>query len=165
MVDAGLAGGLLADRVDRSIHGGVLATRRRPFTIPFSKLMDSFRCCCCAFWQLQRCFCFSRFVSSFFHSFFLSCCVFGQVVVWDASALSLGVEIVYRLQIHTREVNGLDFNSDASLLCSGSLDHLVAIWDMSRSVNAKKMWDGQKCTNTATHKGTNESCQMLNAKC
>jgi WD40 repeat protein len=57
-----------------------------------------------------------------------------QVVVWDASALSLGVEIIYRLHRHTREVNGLDFNHDASLLCSGSLDHLVAIWDMSRCV-------------------------------
>jgi WD40 repeat protein len=54
----------------------------------------------------------------------------GKVVVWDASALSLGVEIIFRLHCHTREVNGLEFNDVASLLCSGSLDDLVGIWDM-----------------------------------
>ena len=31
----------------------------------------------------------------------------------------------------TREVHALDFNHDGSLLCSGSLDRLVAVWSMA----------------------------------
>jgi len=53
-------------------------------------------------------------------------------MVWDASAITLGVEIMFRLHRHTREVQALDFNSEGTLLCSGSLDHLVAIWSMHR---------------------------------
>lgn len=59
-----------------------------------------------------------------------------QIMVWDASAMTLGVDILYRLHRHTREVHGLDFNADGSLLCSGSLDHLVAIWSMQKFVGA-----------------------------
>ncbi|KAI8926860.1 WD40-repeat-containing domain protein [Entophlyctis helioformis] len=56
---------------------------------------------------------------------FASCGMDRSVIVWDVGT----GRAIRKFGEHTQRVNALDFNSDASVLASGSYDATVRIWD------------------------------------